>query len=562
MNEFDGRSSSLEDFEFDASVDSTVTAWSKAAMPRRRAFGTKGKGRSARSFRMNKSRESPSEESGFLGGDSMSPQEKNLFSRDNVVEEHSATEFNPNAMPRKPPPKLTRSASMALPKTLTRHSRSASLSLFSPQHGARDSSDTTTSTDEDQAQQRVLQPWAENTNPNHLEEYLEAELKSGGSRKKQFRRSSIHGGSTTPLSDLMSIAQVKADLGTPTWLNPDKTSPAKGLDFGDLTDYGMGSGLTSSPARSVASSRKRGVNGSPFSDIDDWSSTGGLSASHNSSSSLSARRSRSRIFSLVPGVSLPFAPSMKVAAGNGAGGKSNEDLRTMDVESDGHASDSDGSNAGVSPDTSFESARGQPSFLIPWGKQQSDESESSGDDIFETMSSYPDLKFLIKTLRRESEGRCAMGNSWNVAPPAQWTSSRRGAFFQWSTRHLGFDVRATGGAFNYLQISRTRGAEVLSKLEEALVSYKQKEVDKQKQKSPDLLLDAFSFMDTSCSARKPPAEKRYVGGYWCTWFLSLEFATHASSTYYFLYVTVYAWNPLEIKCTISLMLTWTTERQL
>jgi hypothetical protein len=493
-------SSSLEDYEFDVSEAATVTAWSKAAMPRRRAFGTKGKGRSARSFRTKKpqmSRGSPSEESGFLGGDSMSP-EKNLFSRDNVVAEECATDFPSNGMARRAAPKLTRSNTItgnapSLPKPSKRLNRSASLSLFSS--GARDSSDAT-STDEDQQ----LKPWSENANPNHFEDLLEAELKSGGSRKKQFRRSSIHG-STTPLSDLMSIAQVKADLGTPTWLNPDKTSPSKGLDFGDLTDCG----IASSPARSVASSRKRGVNGSPFSDIDDWSSTGGLSASINSSSSLSARRSRSRIYSLVaaPGMPLPFAPMMK-------SGRSHEELRTMDVESDGHASDSD-SNAGISPETSFESASGHPSFLIPWGKQVSDESAGSGDDIFDTMSSYQDLKFLIKTLRRESEGRCAMGNSWNVAPPAGWTSSRRGAFFQWSTRHLGFDVRATGGAFNYLQISRTRGAEVLSKLEEALVSYKQKEVDKQKQNDPVLAQDAFSFMDTSCSARKPTAEKRYVG---------------------------------------------------
>jgi hypothetical protein len=197
-------------------------------------------------------------------------------------------------------------------------------------------------------------------------------------------------------------------------------------------------------------------------------------------------------------------------------GRSNEELRKMDVESDGHASDSD-SNAGNSPECSFESANGHPSFPIPLEKQQSiksDESAGSGDVIFETMSSYQDLKFLIKTLRKESETRFAMGNSLNVAPPAGWTSSRRGAFFQWSTRHLGFDVRATGGAFNYLQISRTRGAEVLSKLEEALISYKQKEVDKQKETVPDLAQDTFSFMDTSCSARKPTAEKRYVG-LWC-----------------------------------------------
>jgi hypothetical protein len=234
----------------------------------------------------------------------------------------------------------------------------------------------------------------------------------------------------------------------------------------------------------------------------------------------------------------------------------------MDVESDGHASDSD-SNAGNSPDCSFESTNGlHPSFLAPLGKQQSiksDESAGNGDDIFETMSSYQDLKFLIKTLREEAKGRCAMGNSWNVAPPAGWTSSRRGAFFQWTTRHLGFDVRATGGAFNYLQISRTRGAEVLSKLEEALISYKQKEVDKQKVQEPDLAQDAFSFMDTSCSARKPTLEKRYAG-HWCVRFLSLEFAAHASSVYPFLYFTVCACNQLEIMCTLSSILTWTTER--
>jgi hypothetical protein len=524
-------SSLAEDFEWDAS-EATVTAWSQTTstqpVRRRGAFGTRGTGRSAR-FRAKKpqlSRESSSEESGLFGRDSPSP-EKNLFSRDNVVEEDCATDFPSDVMPRRVPPKLTRSVSItakslpSVPKPM-RMGRSMSLSLVSGY--ARDVSESSL------ADESPLQSWSENANPNHLDELLEAELESGGSRKKQFRqsrRSSIHG-STTPLSDLMSssiqhVGGLKTDIGTPVWLNPDKMSPPKGLDFGDLTDCGPSKGLDfgdltdcgpppkgldfgdltdcgpTSPARSVASSRKRGINGSPISDIDDWSSNG---LSINSSSSRSAHHSRSRsriLCSPVPDLPLPFAPPMTRR-------RNENELRPMEVESDGHASDSD-SNGGN--DTSFESASDRPSFPLALGKQPIKSSESDGD-IFQTMSSYQDLKFLIKTLRQESEGRCAMGNSWNVAPPAGWTSSRRAAFFQWSTRNLGFDVRATGGSFNYLQISKTRGDEVLSKLEEALISYKQKEVDKQKESAPNINHDSFSFMDTSCSARKPAAERRYV----------------------------------------------------
>jgi hypothetical protein len=67
-------------------------------------------------------------------------------------------------------------------------------------------------------------------------------------------------------------------------------------------------------------------------------------------------------------------------------------------------------------------------------------------------------------------------------------------------------------------------------------------------------------MDTEVLQRSHQQNSTFTLGVCC--FLFLSFADLRLTFFFlpFLYFTV--WNPLEITCTLSLMLTWTTEQRL
>jgi hypothetical protein len=96
--------------------------------------------------------------------------------------------------------------------------------------------------------------------------------------------------------------------------------------------------------------------------------------------------------------------------------------------------------------------------------------------IFDTMSNYDDLKFLIKALRKEKVGSTISSfgttKTWTIVAPLAWESKRRTAFLQWASRGLGFSLRAGGGAVAFLQISMTKGGAILESLEAALIAHK------------------------------------------------------------------------------------------
>ena len=99
------------------------------------------------------------------------------------------------------------------------------------------------------------------------------------------------------------------------------------------------------------------------------------------------------------------------------------------------------------------------------------------ESIFDTMSSYEDLKFLIKELRRWSSGKLhasfGMNKNCTVVPPNSWSSSRRAAFVQWTTFHLGFCHKCCGGSVSYLQISESKAKKIQKDLEKTLLEYKE-----------------------------------------------------------------------------------------
>ena len=290
------------------------------------------------------------------------------------------------------------------------------------------------------------------------------------------------------------------------WIKPpDLSSPSLkdtiGFDFGCLTDATI-----ASPTNSVAttgSSRKRGVCELPFDDVEESSFNAGHS--FMSSSSYDTRsRSRSRIFSNAsfsrPTMAEDALDPSDLFSRNGA------DIDSHDEKSDNEASavESEASNDSSS-DHAMDIEEDAPRQVIknqslvppkPVRRSSNDFEESifgvtknkstivdplDPSQIFEAMSDYEDLKFLIKALRKEKHGSTIASfgttKTWTIAPSAAWDSRRRAAFLQWARRGLGFSIRAGGGAVAFLQTTVTKGGVILESLEAALIAHKAQNKD-------------------------------------------------------------------------------------
>lgn len=262
------------------------------------------------------------------------------------------------------------------------------------------------------------------------------------------------------------------------------SSPRVSLHF-DISDFDT-AGL--SPAKSisisVSSSRKRGV-----CDFDD-----GIDESLSSKGE-GLRRSRSRIFC--------SGSSLKLQASNSFTFENDEDGNIREKEKEFDTTDDDETELGsdipddLSMDASYNNVLNPivqttvPSdelpFMPPLGVQRTDSGNFDGagivgserkchtlteNGILRSMPSYHNLKFLIQNLYREKKGSAfssfGRNKSWKVAPLGSWSPEQRVAFLQWCTKGLGFTVRSGGGSVAFLQISSTKGAELLDKLGGAL----------------------------------------------------------------------------------------------
>jgi hypothetical protein len=310
--------------------------------------------------------------------------------------------------------------------------------------------------------------------------------------------------------------------------------PSKSPFVSELIDF---ADVSSSSIATLSSDsiKKRGVCGSPLDDFDDASAGGFSMHSH----------SRPRIFSppsaRLSSFSLEYTEEKK--------------SRAMDIASDdGDTKDGDDSGDDASIESVGISRSAIPSFGANPQRLRSSldsilgsswtiepiESLNEGD-VLGSMSSYPDLKFLIKTLRKEKGGR---NLSWHVAPPSLWETTRRASFFQWTTKSLGFTLRAGGINMSYLQISKAKGADVLKLLESSMVSYKSqgrgKTVVDPGSATPANIKQ--QMMDITSSSKKPPVEsavtmftfqsepKEYVFGTICcsSHFIFLHSISYAS----------------------------------
>jgi len=264
-----------------------------------------------------------------------------------------------------------------------------------------------------------------------------------------------------------------------------------------------------SPIRTVeSSSRKRGVCDSPIVQLhDDQSSNAGISISRHSTSSYGSRRARSRIFS--PGstkkiMEAALSPDIDICdVGHPLRKKNDESFQESDSEEEEEHSSSmilstsahDVDEMGH-PEQSFDldiplplnrlkrtasvnSATFENAIFGPFevnnGKGASAQDHSR---VFETMSSYEDLKFLIRELRKYYSGKQmvvfgSMHKACTVVPPKQWNHERKTVFNAWVTSHLGFCLRSGGGMVSYLQTTKAKGQKTLEMLEAAILSYKE-----------------------------------------------------------------------------------------
>lgn len=295
------------------------------------------------------------------------------------------------------------------------------------------------------------------------------------------------------------------------WIKPPALSPGlkdvMGFDFGCLGSANS----TSSPTASVAttgSSRKRGVCELPYDDAEEASFNG--SQSFMSTSSFETRsRSRSRIFSngsFSKSITAEDAPDPSdLFSRNGTDDvdshdeKSEDDASAQESEaseesSQDHSMDIDHeeedamnhqdtrSASPVPPKPVRRSSNNFEETVFGSKKNQSTVADSlHPEKIFDAMSDYEDLKFLIKALRKEKHGSTIASfgttKTWTIAPPSAWDPRRRTAFLQWASRGLGFSLRAGGGAVAFLQTTVMKGGVILESLEAALVAHKAQDAD-------------------------------------------------------------------------------------
>lgn len=518
----------LEEYEWDPS-ESTVTAWSAAntrLTKGRRAYGRRGSKKTTYGSKQTNKKRAIEQE--WLGSAEAEESNGSLFEPSDSISsfERKSTSSSMSSFD----PSSSRSDSargLAIPRPnsgLGRHKRSKSITNLKDSSGlpslrrslsvsaagsARATSTSSTSTIEDWNLDRN-----ENTNPNLVIEEgfpllsphpeakhpaigealpLSIELSTSSNRDRKLRRrrgrtSSSPSFSSPGTDKSFSNLAKSAELAV-AWIKPPNLSPSGqrntiGLDmrtFREARDL--------SPAESSlnSSGRKRGVCGSPTEEREALSS-GGFSFSQTSTTSSFRSKSRSRIFS-IESLQEPPTPKMPTEDRREHDGD-DSDSQESDKESapDGTASDASASDDSVDfgldedicPPKGLRRASSSDFQEAVFGRKP--RKSLSADDVFDTMSSYEDLKFLIKALRKEKMGNSlasfGVTKTWTVAPSAAWPSTRRAAFLQWTTNTLGFSLRPAGGSVAFLQIASSKGAASLELLEKALTAHKMESNDR------------------------------------------------------------------------------------
>ena len=148
--------------------------------------------------------------------------------------------------------------------------------------------------------------------------------------------------------------------------------------------------------------------------------------------------------------------------------------------------------------------------IMAWPKAKQ-KKEKKPQLTFDSISSYEDLKFLIKVLRKSVRGKtiasfggsAAMGGC-TIAIPGSWSTDRKASFMGWVTGpKVGFSLRSAGGTGgSFLQTTLNRAEEVLGEMERVLIEQKEKDVKE--------MIKMKTWRKKEAIAMAPPFKSEYA----------------------------------------------------
>ena len=118
---------------------------------------------------------------------------------------------------------------------------------------------------------------------------------------------------------------------------------------------------------------------------------------------------------------------------------------------------------------------GDDADTVVGAEEQQEEKE---EDPLEDISSYEDLKYLIKILRKWSNGKNAAsfgaGTGCTIAIPAKWSQARRQSFLNWSIQGLGFNIDSVQqGKARSIKAPARKATKIHQDLEAKLLRHKE-----------------------------------------------------------------------------------------
>lgn len=312
------------------------------------------------------------------------------------------------------------------------------------------------------------------------------------SKKFRARRHSIQG-YIEPLSERIRSA-VSAPKPKPSnlasdlsWLveQPNHEQPVE-FDLFEASETPE----ISTPDRSLSSSRKRGVCGTPI-EAD-------MSLPLLSTTAGSSIRGRSLVLIPENSQNFPAIPNIRF----------HESARNLEVESE----EEDDDSIDNSRNTSFNSAvsQGETEKMV-------DEEDVVGsccepDHILDNMTTFEDLKYLLKMLQNQAKVQISFGSkSWTVTPRSSWPKSRSIEFIKWARAQFGFVSHSIDGSSSYLQIQKMHGSQLLQQIEAAVHLYETRECySLQKLSDDDQMKESPLFSRSSVERKSGSSFLRYA----------------------------------------------------
>ena len=507
----------IEELEYDI-AQKTITAWSSQVAPKVKGRRTYSRRVSAFSQSARQTEQEPSEcpsppERTLLTRQSSLPTFKldtsSIPGRRRFTRASSVNDVDDGTQTK--PPSLLRSVSTGSAVSSTHRSSSISSSISS--FGEENIDPNFESFSDNLSPKRATR-----SNGSSRGRKKVRSAKSYGTRGKNLMKE-------VPLSSFSNLAKVGED-GL-SWAKPSSESSPLPSRVANKQEIDYPDFLESSPAgSSVGSLRKRGIWESPLDDYDD-----NISMDACSTSRPNKLRSRSQV--LCTPLNRPSNPSVRFTEDSRNlssdfmfPSTENNKKRDLEFHSDDGESGYDtedrinsGDDASVE---SFGNARSPMPTFVPFSQKQKRRATTFNgahygssqvltpktadvDDIIESMSSYSDLRFLVKSMRKESSS--ANRQSWMVALPVSWVASRRSKFVQWTTRSLGFSFRSGGMSVTYIQISKMKGNALLQLLESATSACKERGLGT---KTPANVVGDKQHFDFSCmqNAHQPSSVTR------------------------------------------------------